>query len=175
MVYIGNNINYKHIKSNQQYIHPNKGLGSYQGIGIIVVNNIHIKPSYKYTNTPCMIAIHSSLEVLRGMTFETVKNRYNDQSKLFDHLFDTVLELGLTCLLPRKNMFKGLLTIKLEDSNDFISYCSNDIVVYPGKNDLENSYFQISLYGLDANDDGIELFIAYLKSYVSFLEVCDLS
>jgi len=172
---------------------PNKGLGSHQGIGIIVVrNDIKIESSGKYmdlckhvelagryepTNTPCMIAIHSSLEVLRTMSFKTVVDRYEEQSELFEYLYNSVSLLSSISsykshnslygcfLLPKKDMFRAILTIKLHGSNDFIEYCSEIVVIYPGKNALDNEYFQISLYGLDATKESVDVFLFYLKMY----------
>ena len=161
---------------------PNKGLGSYQGIGIILVaNHLEIAPSRKYldlhkhvtlakkyepTNTPSILALHASYEILRHLSFEKITHRYTIAHALHKKCIQQLRQLSVQLLLPEKDMFCAILTIQIDNADNFISYCSRTCIVYPGKGPLQNKYVQVSLYGKDGHEKAMQHFITCLKSYL---------
>ena len=158
---------------------PNKGLGAPQGIGIIVGKNecldklkednhyINLCKLYdqskknETTNTPCILSIYGSILALKNLqTNDQKKERFEYINKIYEYTRSSLEQMGLKMALDNRISCNAILTVLCDESNKLIEICrNNNIIIYPGKSELNNKAFQISFYGNDATIENIDKFL----------------
>ncbi len=121
------------------------------------------------TNTPCILSIQGTIKSLERIQNVLNRNNYFDYIKqLFDMLYEELKKRKFKFLISYENMCKSLITVYCDNSNNLIAYCrKKGVVIYPGKNSLDNKVFQVSLYGNDATIENINKFITIIDDFFS--------
>ncbi|MBS4195032.1 2-aminoethylphosphonate aminotransferase [Lederbergia citri] len=175
----------------------NKNLQGMAGVSFVVAKNTELekeiatKPTNYYLNlylqykyfietgqmrfTPPVQTIYALKQALIELNDESIKDRYERYSLLWETLISGITRLGLKYLVPKEHHSKIITAIveptcKNYDFNTMHDYFyDNGITIYPGKLKDMNSFRVANIGNLTKSD--IDLFLSLLEKYLQSIGI----